>query len=283
MLQSLEALSKDEATSVIVLVSKPPSPRVAEQVVEHAKKAEKPVVVNFLSPDARSDSEGNLQFAPTLEAAAKAAVALAKGNEVNRDTEIDPVVERAILSASKGIGENQEYIRGLFSGGTFCYESLILLSEELSSVYSNTPIDKRFGLDDPWESRGHSVVDLGDDEFTRGRPHPMIDHRLRNERILQEARDPETAVILLDLVLGFGSHIDPASEMVPAIKNAMSESAKKGSNPVFICSICGTAADPQDFAKQERALSDVGVILAESNAQASRAAALLIRTARKSS
>ena len=108
-------------------------------------------------------------------------------------------------------------MRGLYSGGTFCYEASALLGEALGEVWSNAPVDKKMTIADVWKSRGHTVIDLGDDVFTRGRPHPMIDLRLRNERILEEAADPAVAVILLDVVLGYGSHADPAAEIVPAV------------------------------------------------------------------
>jgi hypothetical protein len=101
----------------------------------------------------------------------------------------------------------------------------------------------------------------------------MIDHRLRNERILKEAGDPKVAVILLDVVLGYGSHPDPASEMVPVIQQAKDLADKAGRHLVVVGFVCGTSLDPQDLAKQEAALRDAGVILAESNAQAVRLAA----------
>ena len=124
-------------------------------------------------------------------------------------------------------------------------------------------------------SQGHCVLDLGDDEFTRGRPHPMIDHRLRNERIVEEARDPDTAVILLDIVLGYGSHADPASEMAPALAEARSSASER--QVVMIGSVCGTEGDPQNLREQERMLKGSGVLLAESNAQAARWAAEIVR------
>jgi hypothetical protein len=167
----------------------------------------------------------------------------------------------------------QQYLRGLYSGGTFCYEASLLLKKTLGQIYSNTPVDSGDRLDDVWTSRGHTVIDLGDDLFTRGRPHPMIDHRLRNERILKEAGDPKVAVILLDVVLGYGSHPDPASEMVPVIQKAKDLADKAGRHLVVVGFVCGTSLDPQDLAKQEAALRDAGVILAESNAQAVRLAA----------
>jgi hypothetical protein len=167
----------------------------------------------------------------------------------------------------------QQYVRGLYSGGTFCYEALPLLAEAVGPVYSNIPLDVQYLLPDVWQSRQHTVIDLGDDLFTRGRPHPMIDQRLRNERILKEAADPEVAIILLDVVLGFGSHPDPAHEIVPAIESAREVAAQAGRSLLFVASICGTASDPQNLARQEAALRQAGVFLAESNAQAVRLAA----------
>ena len=100
-------------------------------------------------------------------------------------------------------------MRGLFSGGTFCAEAQILFSNQLSNVYSNAPAGRAKQLKDSLKSRKNTVVDLGEDEFTVGRPHPMIDYSLRNRRNLQEAADAETAVILLDVVLGYGANPDP--------------------------------------------------------------------------
>jgi hypothetical protein len=147
-----------------------------------------------------------------------------------------------------------------------------MLKKDLGQVYSNTPVDPGDRLDDVWTSRKHTVIDLGDDLFTRGRPHPMIDHRLRNERILKEAGDPEVAVILLDVVLGYGSHPDPAGEIVPVIQKAKDLADKAGRHLAIVGFVCGTSADPQNLSKQEAALRDAGVILAESNAQAVRMA-----------
>jgi hypothetical protein len=127
-------------------------------------------------------------------------------------------------------------------------------------------------LDDPFKSRGHTVIDLGDDVFTRGRPHPMIDHRLRNERLLEEAADPAVAVILFDVVLGYGSHADPAAEMRPALLKAA-----KGRSIAFVGSVCGTDEDPQGLARQEAALREAGVLLAESNARAVMLASALVK------
>jgi FdrA protein len=171
---------------------------------------------------------------------------------------------------------SQRYLRGLYSGGTFCYEASGLLGTSLGAVWSNAPVDPKRRLANIRRSKGHTLIDLGDDVFTRGRPHPMIDFRLRNERLLLEADDPKVAVILLDVVLGFGAHRDPAGELVPVIEKAQAAAAKKGRSIAFVGFVCGTELDPQGFARQEQALRAAGVILADSNAQAVRIAASII-------
>jgi hypothetical protein len=138
-------------------------------------------------------------------------------------------------------------------------------------------VKKADKIDDVWHSREHTVIDLGDDVFTRGRPHPMIDHRLRNERLVAEAAEPSVAVLLFDVVLGYGAHQDPAAEMVPAIKAAQARAAKGKRKIAFVGFVCGTAGDPQNLAAQESALRKAGVLLADSNAAAVRLAARIAR------
>jgi FdrA protein len=265
MLAGLERLARDRDTKAIVLISKPPAPAVAQKVLAAARRAGKPVVINFVGAPTEAAS-GNLYPVKTLEEAALAAVALAAGKRPPRAS-----VSRLKLPAMK-FKKSQRYVRGLYSGGTFCYEASALLGEALGEVWSNAPVDKKMSIADVWKSRGHTVIDLGDDVFTRGRPHPMIDLRLRNERILEEAADPAVAVILLDVVLGYGSHADPASEMVPAIRKA-----KKGRTLAFVASVCGTDQDPQGLERQESALREAGVLLADSNARAVALAAAIAK------
>jgi FdrA protein len=270
MLQGLKALAVDPSTSVIVLISKPPALEVAEHVLETAGKAGKPVVVNFLGADPALIRRANVFPADTLEDAAATAVALAEGKPP--DTRRPPGLSRSIPSK---FAPGQRYIRGLYSGGTFCYEASLLLKKDLGRIYSNTPVEPVDRLHDVWASREHTVIDLGDDLFTRGRPHPMIDHRLRNERILKEAADPQVSVILLDIVIGYGAHPDPAAELAPVLHQATDLAKKAGRQLAVIGFVCGTASDPQDLSKQEGALRDAGMFLAESNAQAVRMAAAL--------
>jgi FdrA protein len=272
MSKGLRDLAADPATKVIVLISKPPAAEVAERILGAARKAGKPVVVNFLGADPSKISGGNVHGARTLEDAARAAAAIARG-EIPRQSYGEAAAPPAGLPP---LGTGQRYIRGLFSGGTFCYEAVLLLDERLADVYSNTPSRREGELSDLWHSHHHTMIDLGDDVFTRGRPHPMIDYRLRNERIIKEAEDPEAAVILLDVVLGYGSNADPARELLPALRRAREIAAKQSRSLLFVGHICGTRGDPQGLERQASALSQAGMVLAESNAQAVRLAASVV-------
>ncbi len=275
MLKGLKDLTADPDTKVIALISKPPAKQIADEILAKARASGKPVVVIFLGADPASLTGGNVYGARTLEDAARAAVALAQGRKPE-----PPYDDVALPAGVPKLAAGQKYIRGLFSGGTFCFQATMLLQETLQ-VHSNTKVGNSLPLADMWKSEGHTLVDLGDDVFTRGRPHPMIDYRLRTERIVHEAQDPELAVLLLDVVLGYGSNADPAAELVPALK-AANDVAKKAGRP-FICvgHICGTAGDPQGLDRQAAALKDAGMLLTDSNAQAVRLARRIAQQATK--
>ena len=277
MLQGIGALAADPATRVIVLISKPPSPAVMHDVLDAAARSCKPVVVDFIGADPADVSREDILGVRTLEEAATAAVALSHGRKPGRPSgKLPAKYARLAREAGKHLRPRQKYIRGLFSGGTFCYETVLLLSEQLGTVYSNTPLTPEGRLLDVWKSHGHTVIDFGDDLFTQGRPHPMIDFRLRNDRILQEAHDPETAVILLDIVLGYGAHPNPAGELLPAIQQAQKTAARLRRKLKFVGSVCGTEGDPQKLSVQEALLREAGVILTESNALAARLSAAIV-------
>jgi succinyl-CoA synthetase alpha subunit len=270
MLTGLDDLAGDPATKVIVLISKPPARDISDAILGRARASGKPVVVIFLGADPTALTGGNIVGARTLEDAARAAVALAQGLKPE-----PPAETIAVPAAVPKLAAGQKYIRGLFSGGTFCFQATMLLQESLQ-VHSNSPVGNSLPLKDMFKSEGHTVVDLGDDVFTRGRPHPMIDYRLRTERIVQEVSDPETAVLLLDIVLGFGSNADPAAELVPALAAARAIAEKHGRAFICVGHICGTEGDPQGLAAQTQALAAAGVILTDSNAQAVRLAGNIV-------
>jgi FdrA protein len=267
MQAGIEHLAADPGTRVIVLVSKPPAPAVARQVLEVARSSGKPVVVNFLGGDPAAIRQTGAIPAATLEDAAGLAVALCRGTKARTTAQraAAPPLTGAARTQARRFAKGQRLIRGLFSGGTLCQEAALILGSTAA----------RNG-----DGAGHTVIDLGDDEFTVGRPHPMIDFRLRNERILEAARDPATAVILLDVVLGYGAHPDPAAALLPAIKNGVKAATKARRGLAFVASVCGTASDPQGLSKQEEILREAGVLLASSNAQAARLAASLVANGR---
>lgn len=269
MLDALAALAAGESTRVLLLVSKPPSPKVAEMILAAAQAAVQPVVACFVGADPASIERPGVRAAMTLEEAAAMAVEASTAAIPQR---ADLAAPRAAVKAARGrLAPGQRFIRGLFSGGTFGYEASFMLAERLGTIHSNTPARPEDRLEDVWKSVDHTVIDLGDDVFTRGRPHPMIDYRLRAERMVKEAADPEVAVILFDVVLGYGSNPDPSAELTPAIAEA--RAAAGGREVILIASVCGTPGDPQGLERQEAALRDAGVILAESNAAAVRLAA----------
>lgn len=257
MQAGIERLSGDPGTRVIVLVSKPPAPAVARRVLNVARKSGKPVVVNFLGGDLAAIRGAGAIPAATLEDAARAAVALARGKKTSSaPLAVAPKLAAAGRAKARRFGKGQSLVRGLYSGGTLCQEAALILEAA--------------------DGQKHTTVDLGEDKFTVGRPHPMIDERLRNERILAAAGDPATAVILLDVVLGYGAHPDPAGALVPAIEGAVKAAAKGKRGLAFVASVCGTPADPQGLERQEARLAAAGVLLAPSNAQAARLAAALV-------
>lgn len=266
--QSLDLLRRDPATSVIVIVSKPPSAQVADDLLAAARACGKPVVIDFIGYRPSEQQVGNLHFASTLDNTAEMAVQLAAAA-------LPSVGDQP--SETPPFAPSQRFLRGLFSGGTLAYEAQLLLREMLPTVYSNAPLDRRFKLEKATQSQGHSIVDLGEDEFTVGRLHPMLDNELRIKRLLQEAADPETAVILLDVVLGDGAHPDPAGELAPAIRQAITIAVAAGRRLPVVAVVVGTDEDPQDLTRQVQVLRDAGVHVELNNEVAIRYAGSLLR------
>ena len=276
-LQALDALTRDPATRVIVMVSKPPDPEVAARILDQAGRSHKPVIVNLIGEAPAAEPGPGIFPARTLEEAAQRAVALSQGVPFETGAQATDPTPPNTGSPDPGSPPtpDQRFIRGLYSGGSLASEAVMLMREAVGPVYSNTSTQP--ALDDIWKSQDHTVVDLGDARLTRGRPHPMIDPRLRGERILREAADPEVAVILLDVVLGYGAHHDPAGALTPAIQEAGQTAERAGRRLFFVASVCGTVEDPQNASRQEGSLTEAGVILGRSNAEAVRIALDLVK------
>lgn len=275
MKQCFEALIEDPATEIIVLVSKPPYKAVEAEMLEMGKKAGKPVVVCFIGGDLDAIRDAGLYAAVSLEDAAHKAVALAKGQEVTDFDGFDMGCEAAaeLAKAEKAkFKAGQKYVRGLYTGGTLCDEAMKMMIGSFGNIYSNIPLKPEDQLENPknGSSKENTFLDFGDDEFTVGRPHPMIDPSLRAERVVQEAKDPETAVILVDCVIGYGSHEDPAADLADAIVKAKEIAAADGRYISVVASVCGTEGDPQSRSRTMGQLENAGAIVLPSNAQAAR-------------
>jgi len=265
----IEALGADPETKVIAVVSKPPLPELMAPVIETLRATGKPAVVHFVGTGARPQ-DGKIQFAGSLQEAAKMAVAVASGTPYESrefdasESEIDSIVIRE----SERMSADQKYLRGLFTGGTLTDETATLLYDELGGIYSFDATDPDFKLTDPHKSQGHTIVDLGEDLFTVGRPHPMIDPSTRTERMDREAEDAEMAVMLLDCVIGYGSHPDPAGAMADHIKSAKAAAVKRGGYLSVIASVTGTDGDFQGLSSQRAILEAAGVVVMPTNYQA---------------
>ena len=268
----LEALIADGATKVVAIVSKLPAPTVREEILRIASAAGKPCVVYFAGYSG-VERCGNLVFARTLtETAREAARALGVAPKGLGESTGEGLAgaggggAKAIYAAASRLPASRKYVRGLYSGGTLAQEAVFVFGERLGPVSTNMKLPGTTLLADPRTSKGHTIVDLGDDAFTRGRAHPMIDQAYRLTRLEKEIADPETALILLDVVLGYGCNEDPCGEIARALR-ALAPAAC-GSRPVIVASICGTPGDPQGYDRQKRELEEAGVLVAETNAVA---------------
>ncbi len=268
MLAATKLLLDDPSTTVVVLISKPPSARVAAAILEAVRDATKPVVVTFLGGDPAAIRAVGAHPAATFEEAARLATRLAgwvqDAGGTTDDVTMEDAATNALAAATGRLVHRDATIVGLYSGGSLAGEAKLVLKGALGP------------------GRHDRIIDLGDDEYTVGRPHPMIDPRLRNEHIVATGDDPGVGVLLLDVVLGYGSNSDPAGAMVPAILDARQRAASAGRHLAVVGSVVGTDEDPQGLALQERLLKQAGVALEGSNARAAGLAAAIIVAARGS-
>ena len=259
---AIEALRYDSGTDAVLFVSKPPAETVAKTVLEAA--AGLPFVASFIGLPADAPVPEGAVVTDTLEGGV-ARMARLLGHEPPDVTRLHgPSIEDTIAR----MAPSRRTVRGLFSGGTLCYEALVLLSRTFGPVWSNTPVDKRYGLPAP---EGASIcLDLGEEEYTRGRPHPMIDPEARVEMLHELVKDDDVAVVLLDVVLGHGSHEDPAAVLAPVLSRLGS-----GDGAQVVAYVLGTDGDPQGYSRQVQQLVDAGCIVTETAARAALAAAAI--------
>ena len=285
MLQSIDALERDPETNTVVVVSKPPDNDVKQRVLDHiANKTKKHYITCFLGPESYeipSSARPRLTGTKTLHAAFLEA-ALSSVPELHPQTLKQLMFSRdelisVVNSAAEELKKDQKYIRGLYTGGTLAYESLVILGRLIGQVYSNAPLEPGLKLIDSYRSMKDSIVDLGEEEFTAGRAHPMIDPTIRKMRLIEEAKDPDVAVILMDIMLGYGSHPDPAGAMLGAIEEAKKIAEAGGRVQPVLAHVCGTEHDPQPRSDQEAKLKEAGVYVFPTNALMAIAGALVSR------
>jgi FdrA protein len=252
-LQALDLLQRDPATKVVVLVSKPPDPDVAARLLGRLRTSRKPVVVQFMGYAPPTLQVDNLYFALNFDMAALNAIEILHGG-----TETEGRKEQKSVPSNR-----RRFLRGLFSGGSLANEALRTLQLTLYPLYSNIPLTESQHLPEPNQSQAHTILDLGADEFTVGRLHPMIDHELRIRYMRKEAADPEVAWILMDVVLGEGAHPDPAEALGPVIAEI------KKDHPVEVAIVLvGTDEDPQDLDGQMRRFTEAGALVFEDTQKA---------------
>jgi len=290
----IEALGSDPGTEVIVVVSKTPSPAVADKVIQTLASTGKPSVVHFIGGQATQLSE-NMEATATLADAALAAVAKSGIDpkiSSGVPTTVSPLGETlhnelASSAVTSGVSANVETpkqlapisgrVAGFYCGGTLCQETWNILHQAGLEVRSNVAGEAAKKIHPDADETGHVVWDLGDDAFTVGKPHPMIEPGLRDERVAQAGEDPSVGIVLADCVIGYGAHENPAESLAGAAIRAFAGAKKNGRSLVVLASVTGTDQDPQNLHRQQKILEAAGIIVAPSNAAAARAAADLMK------
>jgi FdrA protein len=266
----LRALRAHAGTDAVLLVSKPPSEAVAKAVLAeaggpHLPPPRKPAVAALIGLAEPVPTPEGVRLASTLEGGATGLLSALGLPPLDLDAGLKAAVTEAITT----LPDERRLVRGLFSGGTLCYEALVILSGILGPVYSNTPIRKGWGL--PAPDGAHVCLDLGEEEYTKGRPHPMIDPEARIEHLRDVGARPDVAVVLLDVVLGYGAHDDPAGRLAPVCADIRAG----GAGPAVVAYVLGTDSDPQDLAGQRQKLVEAGCIVPQTAGRAALAAAAL--------
>ncbi|KFK95295.1 MULTISPECIES: acyl-CoA synthetase FdrA [unclassified Serratia (in: enterobacteria)] len=253
-ISALRMLAADPQSQVLAFVSKPPAETVRKQVIAEMKTLGKPVVALFLGAQNPVRQEGNITFASTLDEAARLAAMLAHIQQM--------AAQQPAVCGGK--------ICGLYAGGTLAAECAMLLAAELG-----LEADRQHQQGSMLNTEGHRIIDLGDDFYTQGKPHPMIDPSTRNQEIARLAQQPQVGVLLLDVVIGYGAQEDPASSLADEVKR-LREKRGAAQPLAVIATVTGTEQDPQQRSKQIATLSAAGIAVMNSLPEATLLASQLI-------
>ncbi len=277
-LQGLELLENNESTKVIVVIAKPGDPNVQQKVIERASKIGKKVIIHFIGADRVASTESVI-FCDSLMHTALTAVAIDNSQALPIDINIDYVRSKyfneSLQKQIQSKNPSQKFVRGIFCGGTLADEAAVILSLYYEEVFVIKPFAKLKQINDYTALSKHCILDLGDDIFTQGKPHPMLDLSEVARQIEAQKEDPTVSVIIFDVVLGYGSNPDPAGILQKVIKSSVNIAAQEGRQLSFIASITGTQEDIQGYEEQKKKLTDVGVLICDSNAEAANLAVLI--------
>lgn len=259
MMDMIDAMEDDDAVKVLVIVSKPPAKEVRDKISARLSNFSKPVVTLFVGEKPEYHEE-NFYHCYTLDEAARLAVSLVRGTEIPEAT-VD--VDESLFYKA----EDNKTIKAYYSGGTLANEAAMLIKDAMNCKVPPEDIEGyMLQLD------GNVVIDLGDDAYTQGKPHPMIDPAKRIECMQEAVDDESTGVVLLDIMLGYGSHADMAGSLIPTIKELQAKAESAGRRVFFIATVCGTRRDYQGYDDAVNKLKEAGVIVCENNKLACRTA-----------
>ncbi len=277
-LDAFDAMMEDEEIQVIGLIGKPPAKEVWEQIqsrIIEARKSSMPkeVVVCLIGAELNVEAIDYHACADFEETASVIDALLKKQPSVREVRQELHRRRKDLKDRAQKLGKRRGWLRGYFTGGTLCYEAQLKGLPVLGEIRSNAPVDKCMILEDPLYPIGHAMIDYGDDTFTQGKLHPMMDPSLRSKMLLHQGQSPDVGVILFDLVLGYGCHPNPAESLSDAIRKTKE---MRGDDLHIIGSICGVEEDPQVLSKQKDQLESAGAIIAASNAEAALLAAYCV-------
>jgi succinyl-CoA synthetase alpha subunit len=279
-LQAIEAFENDPETKVVLLVSKPVDSDARNMIVNTIKNEAKKKYALCLIGDKEDivDSD-QIVFAKSIQSSIlkilKLSDPIAYQNTLEQfRKEMHDTISLA-KKLSSNLSERQKYVRGFFAGGTLCYESIAVLEQIVDQeIYSNLTHDSKLHLDGMQKSKEHTFIDFGDDEFTTARPHPIIDPSLRINRILEEAKDPNVALIIVDIITGYSVANNTLQLHAKAIKEAISIARQENRTLPVFAYICGTDVDVPDL--ELNIIKNSGAEIFRSNALMSFAAGLVV-------
>ena len=284
IIESIKALEACNDIRIIVIVSKPPSSQVKEKITEYIlSKGKKNYVLTFIGTAKMTNYHVKARKVLEVNTLTSSVLAVAKQSGVDNFRKTIEEIYIPSMTLSKRLEKewlelhkSQKYLRALLTGGTFTYEAQVILNGiPIRDIYSNVPIDGSRVLPNTSKSYMNSVIDLGEEEFTEGRAHPMIDPTIRKLRLLDESMDSKVAVIMLDFVLGYGSNSDPVGAIINEIRNAKTNAERQGRYLSIVAYVCGTKRDPQNYEFSMQLLKRSGVIVMPTNAFATIASATI--------